>query len=340
MRPSNCQRGLVDTHLQTDSLVRTARLRSPHSSTACVTHCNRQLQHTSNQHVQSSASSVEHDAQHRQSGPSAADHLAWALRLPSLYVVRDSHQPSAGEMAGMASGSLSAINQYTGERMLQLSSGTRQLNPFTEVVWQRGPRRWGGLRKGHPIRIERPAPWLLDLRHHWDNIQCNTSDAVTYVMGLRHRLCSLQFAASDVLVAAALLAGLVLAALLLRKALQRQGRQQAEPREDPEVLARKAASLDLQRSRFRRALGADDEMEPTAAAGMSSASTQAEQHAPADSAVSEPGLDDFDAWDEDTQKQWKRFMKGSRSQEIEEEQWWDIDRDEVPPDRPVYQDFN
>lgn len=44
-----------------------------------------------------------------------------------------------------------------------------------------------------------------------------------------------------------------------------QGRQQAEPREDPEVLARKAASLDLQRSRFRRALGADDEMEPTAA---------------------------------------------------------------------------
>lgn len=129
-------RGLVDTHLQTDSLVRTARLRSPHSSTACVTHCNRQLQHTSNQHVQSSASSVEHDvssteinavtahftknscmvstnlqAQHRQSGPSAADHLAWALRLPSLYVVRDSHQASAG----MASGSLSAINQYTGQ---------------------------------------------------------------------------------------------------------------------------------------------------------------------------------------------------------------------------------
>lgn len=51
-------------------------------------------------------------------------------------------------------------------------------------------------------------------------------------------------------------------------------------------------------------------------AGMSSASTQAEQHAPADSAVSEPGLDDFDAWDEDTQKQWKRFMKGSRSQEV------------------------
>lgn len=26
--------------------------------------------------------------------------------------------------------------------------------------------------------------------------------------------------------------------------------------------------------------------------------------------------------------------------QIEEEQWWDIDRDEVPPDRPVYQDFN
>ena len=26
--------------------------------------------------------------------------------------------------------------------------------------------------------------------------------------------------------------------------------------------------------------------------------------------------------------------------QIEEEQWWDIDRDEVPADRPVYQDFN
>lgn len=50
-----------------------------------------------------------------------------------------------------------------GERMSQLSSGTQQLNPFTEVVWQRGPRRWGGLRKGHPIRIERPAPWLLGI---------------------------------------------------------------------------------------------------------------------------------------------------------------------------------
>lgn len=26
--------------------------------------------------------------------------------------------------------------------------------------------------------------------------------------------------------------------------------------------------------------------------------------------------------------------------QIEEEQWWDIDRDELPADRPVYQDFN
>jgi len=26
--------------------------------------------------------------------------------------------------------------------------------------------------------------------------------------------------------------------------------------------------------------------------------------------------DDFAAWDDDTQKQWKRFMKGSRSQEV------------------------
>ena len=46
-----------------------------------------------------------------------------------------------------------------------------------------------------------------------------------------------------------------------------QGGQQAEPLEDPEVLARKAASLEFQRSRFRRALGADDEVEPTAMVG-------------------------------------------------------------------------
>ena len=26
--------------------------------------------------------------------------------------------------------------------------------------------------------------------------------------------------------------------------------------------------------------------------------------------------------------------------QIDEEQWWDIDRDEVPPDRQVFQDFN
>lgn len=47
-----------------------------------------------------------------------------------------------------------------------------------------------------------------------------------------------------------------------------------------------------------------------------SASTLTEPQLPADSAISERGLDDFDAWDEDTQKQWKRFMKGSRSQEV------------------------
>lgn len=39
-----------------------------------------------------------------------------------------------------------------------------------------------------------------------------------------------------------------------------QGRQQAQPLDDPEVLARKAASLDQQRSRFRRALGAQEDV--------------------------------------------------------------------------------
>ncbi len=31
------------------------------------------------------------------------------------------------------------------------------------------------------------------------------------------------------------------------------------PQEDPEVLARKAASLDMQRNRFRRALGGEED---------------------------------------------------------------------------------
>ena len=47
-----------------------------------------------------------------------------------------------------------------------------------------------------------------------------------------------------------------------------QERQQAQPLDDPELLARKAASLDQQRSRFRRALGAQDdvpEIEPALA---------------------------------------------------------------------------
>ncbi len=26
--------------------------------------------------------------------------------------------------------------------------------------------------------------------------------------------------------------------------------------------------------------------------------------------------------------------------QIDEEQWWDIDREELPPDRQVFQDFN
>ena len=46
---------------------------------------------------------------------------------------------------------------------------------------------------------------------------------------------------------------------------QVQERQQAQPLDDPDVLARKAANLDQQRSRFRRALGAQedvDEIEP------------------------------------------------------------------------------
>lgn len=54
-------------------------------------------------------------AKHRQRGSATADHFAWALRLPNLYVVRDAHPASAGNEASLASGPLSAVSQYTGQ---------------------------------------------------------------------------------------------------------------------------------------------------------------------------------------------------------------------------------
>ena len=44
---------------------------------------------------------------------------------------------------------------------MQLHKGSRHLNPFTQIVWKRGRRRWMGLRAGRWIPIEQPAPWLL-----------------------------------------------------------------------------------------------------------------------------------------------------------------------------------
>ena len=44
---------------------------------------------------------------------------------------------------------------------MQLHKGSRHLNPFTQIVWKRGRRRWMGLRSGRWVPIERPAPWLL-----------------------------------------------------------------------------------------------------------------------------------------------------------------------------------
>ena len=52
---------------------------------------------------------------------------------------------------------------------------------------------------------------------------------------------------------------------MLYSHLWTQGARRVQPQEDPEVLARKAASLEQQRSRFRRALGGEEDvpaMEP------------------------------------------------------------------------------
>lgn len=45
--------------------------------------------------------------------------------------------------------------------MLQLHKGARHLNPFTQIVWTRGRRRWMGLRAGRWVAVEQPAAWLL-----------------------------------------------------------------------------------------------------------------------------------------------------------------------------------
>lgn len=240
---------------------------------------------------------------------------------------------------------LSAVRSYTGERMLQLDAGFRHLNPFTEVVYQRGPRRWMGLRKGRIVKAERPAPWLLDLRQHatemhqhlselpqrlsntWQEVCSSPQHLETF---LRHHL-TLPNLVIMVGVAASLLALFLLAA----RFVQGQRQEVRQPREDPEILARKAASLDLQRSRFRRALGAEEDSPDDSSSSSTSMPSTGTTNADALSSDR-----DFEAWDQDTQKQWKRFMQSSRSQEIEEEQWWDIDNETLPADAKVYQDFN
>lgn len=50
-------------------------------------------------------------AQHRQGDPSATEQFAQTPRLPRF---RDAHKVSAGDMASMAAGPVSAITQYTG----------------------------------------------------------------------------------------------------------------------------------------------------------------------------------------------------------------------------------
>ena len=45
--------------------------------------------------------------------------------------------------------------------MVQLYTGSRHLNPFTQIVWRRGRRRWMGLRAGRWTAMEQPAAWVL-----------------------------------------------------------------------------------------------------------------------------------------------------------------------------------
>ena len=52
--------------------------------------------------------------QHRQSDPSATEQFAKALKLPRFCDAHTAHKVSAGDMASMAAGPVSAITQYTG----------------------------------------------------------------------------------------------------------------------------------------------------------------------------------------------------------------------------------
>ncbi|DBB12086.1 hypothetical protein WJX82_003916 [Trebouxia sp. C0006] len=313
------------------------------------TPCTQQRHGHHNQGCQANIYSSSQPERHEQDHAKATQLLGLGLprRLPKLPGAPDAQQGFAGNLSGLAAGSLSAIKHQTGEQILQLSSGSRQLNPFTEVVWVRGPRRWLGLRKGRYMRVEQPAPWLLEVQQCLSQLQQHMagvprrlsevpeqlSKAPQHLLDMRHHI-----TVPNLLVAAAVIAALLLIVLLMQKTLWQRGKQ-AAPQEDPELLARKAASLDMQRNRFRRALGGEeDEAPPDMPISVASTSASTSPTLNVDQSVTDK--DDFAAWDDDTQKQWKRFMKGSRSQEIDEEQWWDIDREELPPDRQVYQDFN
>ncbi|DBA89722.1 hypothetical protein WJX79_009084 [Trebouxia sp. C0005] len=313
------------------------------------TPCTQQRHGQQYQGCQANIYSSSQPEQHKQGHAKVSQLLGLGVPqpLPRLQGASDAQQGFAGSLSGLAAGSLSAIKHQTGEQMLQLNLGSRHLNPFTEVVWMRGPRRWMGLRKGRYMRVEQTAPWLLEVQQRLSELQQHMAEvprrlsevpeqlskAPQHLLNMRHHI-----TVPNLLVAAAVITALLLVILLMRKTL-RQGGTQAVPQEDPELLARKAASLDMQRNRFRRALGGEeDEAPPDVPVLVASTSASTSSALNMDQSVTDK--DDFAAWDDDTQKQWKRFMKGSRSQEIDEEQWWDIDREELPPDRQVYQDFN
>ncbi|BDA46768.1 hypothetical protein COCOBI_09-2210 [Coccomyxa sp. Obi] len=172
----------------------------------------------------------------------------------------------------------------------------------TEYV--RGPRRWLGLRGGRMIEVVHPAPWYTP-EGAWRGAQTVAPLHVwTFFLGM------------------------LVSALLHRLGHWYKERRRAHQAARAAALQTAEASkrsLFEQRSRFQRALGALDVDETSSA-------LEEDSFEEADTSVSttydgeeEEEVDRRWQVDKDAMREWEVFIKNSKSAQVLEEQWWELD---------------
>ncbi|KAK9806193.1 hypothetical protein WJX72_004897 [[Myrmecia] bisecta] len=110
-------------------------------------------------------------------------------------------------------------------------------------------------------------------------------------------------------------------------------RQQVAQRK--QTLAVNARSLAQQQNRFKRALGGEVDASDNGATLSLDDERRAQQDSDLLTPADPPAWRDPMDWDPETRKQWESFMTKSKSLQIGQEQWWDIDNvdDNPPPPR-------